>query len=41
MRVTDVLDNSIADVKVTAKSVSSASGDTVAENVALVKGPEE
>ncbi len=41
MRVTDVMDNSIPDVKVVAKSVTSSSGDVVAENVALVNGPSE
>ena len=35
------MDNSIADVKVKAKSITSASGDTIAENVDLSKGPEE
>ncbi|XP_065063674.1 dolichyl-diphosphooligosaccharide--protein glycosyltransferase subunit 2-like [Rhopilema esculentum] len=41
VRVTDVMDNSIPDVEVVAKSVTSAAGDTVAENVALVKGPKD
>ena len=41
IRVTDVMDNSITDVKVTAKSIASASGDTIAENVVLTKGPAE
>ena len=41
VRVTDVMDHSIADVKVTAKSVTSASGDVIAENKDLTKGPEE
>ena len=41
VRVTDVMDNSIADVKVMATSVTSSDGNTIAENVPLAKGKEE
>ena len=41
VRVTDVMDNSIADVKVMASSVTSSDGNTIAENVPLAKGKEE
>ena len=41
VRVTDVMDNSIPDVKVIASSVASSDGNTIGENVPLTKGKEE
>ncbi len=35
------MDNSIPDVKVTAKSVTSSSGEVIAENIPLVNGPSD